>query len=78
MVNAESTLTSAEWVEILEVFGRCCAYCLRPESECGKLEQDHVVAISRGGGHTAENVVPACRHCNAKKKDRPVFVMAAA
>lgn len=32
-------------------------------------------ADSRGGGHTADNVVPACRHCNAKKKDRPVFVM---
>jgi 5-methylcytosine-specific restriction endonuclease McrA len=39
------------------------------------LTVDHVVAISRGGGHTAENVVPACRSDNCRKHDLPVFVM---
>lgn len=42
-----------------------CQYC------GGRAETvDHVVPRSRGGGHTWENVVAACRRCNAKKRDR--------
>jgi 5-methylcytosine-specific restriction endonuclease McrA len=39
---------------------------------CGAAAEnlDHVVPRSRGGLHTWENVVAACRHCNAKKEDR--------
>lgn len=70
MLNAPATLTANEWMEILSVFNRSCAYCLRPEVLCGRLEQEHVVPIARGGGHTADNVVPACRSCNARKRDR--------
>lgn len=68
-----STLTLHQWQEILEVFDHRCAYCL---CKATSLEQDHVIAISRGGGHTEDNVVPACRSCNATKSNRPVFVMA--
>ncbi|MGH9148759.1 MAG: HNH endonuclease [Acidimicrobiales bacterium] len=31
---------------------------------------DHVVPRSRGGTHTWDNVVAACRPCNARKEDR--------
>jgi 5-methylcytosine-specific restriction endonuclease McrA len=31
---------------------------------------DHVVPRSKGGPHTWENVVAACRPCNARKRDR--------
>jgi 5-methylcytosine-specific restriction endonuclease McrA len=31
---------------------------------------DHVVPRSRGGDHSWENVVAACRRCNSKKKDK--------
>jgi 5-methylcytosine-specific restriction endonuclease McrA len=31
---------------------------------------DHVVPRSRGGEHVWENVVAACRPCNARKRDR--------
>ena len=39
---------------------------------CGERAEtmDHIVARSRGGQHTWENVVAACRRCNAKKRDR--------
>jgi len=39
---------------------------------CGDRAEtmDHVVPRSRGGKHTWENVVAACRRCNAKKRDR--------
>jgi 5-methylcytosine-specific restriction endonuclease McrA len=70
----ECTLTPAEWLAILEYFGHACAYCLRMGLP---LEQEHVIPISRGGGHTANNVIPACRGCNAGKLDKPIFMMAA-
>jgi len=42
-----------------------CQYC------GGAAENlDHVVPRSRGGLHVWENVVAACRRCNAKKMDR--------
>ena len=45
--------------------GGRCQYCgHRAESI------DHVVPRSRGGSHTWENVVAACRRCNAGKRDR--------
>ena len=39
---------------------------------CGAQAEniDHVVPKSRGGTHTWDNVVAACRRCNASKEDR--------
>lgn len=39
---------------------------------CGATAEniDHVVPRSRGGTHSWENVVAACRPCNARKEDR--------
>lgn len=39
---------------------------------CGAAAEnlDHVIPRSRGGLHVWENVVAACRRCNAKKMDR--------
>jgi 5-methylcytosine-specific restriction endonuclease McrA len=45
--------------------GYSCQYC---GSSAENL--DHVVPRSRGGLHVWENVVAACRRCNAKKMDR--------
>ena len=73
--EAVSSLTPHEWKTILEVFSHACAYCLRTDR---KLSQDHVIAVSRGGGHTVENVVPACMPCNQRKCARPVWSMAGA
>lgn len=42
-----------------------CQYC------GGRAESiDHVFPRSRGGPHTWENVVAACRSCNGRKRDR--------
>lgn len=61
-------LTKPQWEAIKALFGYRCAYC---EAKPVKLTQDHVVAVVRGGGHTAWNVVPACRPCNSKKHAGP-------
>ncbi|MDQ3956030.1 MAG: HNH endonuclease [Actinomycetota bacterium] len=42
-----------------------CQYCGRPAENV-----DHVVPKSRGGLHTWDNVVAACRPCNARKENR--------
>src|SRR5918912_293097 len=42
-----------------------CQYCHAPAENI-----DHVVPRSRGGEHVWENVVAACRPCNARKEDR--------
>lgn len=73
--GAVSTMTQSAWAEILEYFDHRCAYCL--EKDCA-LEQDHVVALVRGGDDTPENIVPACKVCNARKNCHPVFFTVAA
>ena len=45
--------------------GRRCQYCGRDADSI-----DHVVPRSRGGQHTWENVVAACRRCNLAKGSR--------
>jgi 5-methylcytosine-specific restriction endonuclease McrA len=42
-----------------------CQYC---GAQAENL--DHVIPRSRGGEHVWENVVAACRRCNAKKENR--------
>ncbi len=60
--GAKGRVTATEWQAILESYEGRCAYC----GSQGRT-QDHVVPISRGGTHTADNVVPACQSCNSRK-----------
>ncbi len=59
-----ATLTLDEWEDILFLFDHRCAYCMGVDL---KLEQDHFIPVSKGGGYTLDNIVPACRPCNATK-----------
>lgn len=52
---------------LLEKFNGCCAYCGGPAETW-----DHIVPVSQGGRTEPGNVLPACRSCNSKKKDRHV------
>ncbi len=44
--------------------GYTCQYCGRQSSD---LTLDHVVPRHRGGGHTWDNLVAACKTCNHRK-----------
>lgn len=44
--------------------GHRCQYCGAQAENI-----DHVIPRSRGGAHSWENVVAACRRCNARKED---------
>ena len=45
--------------------GWACQYCGQPAENL-----DHVLPRSRGGSHTWENVVAACRRCTSRKENR--------
>jgi 5-methylcytosine-specific restriction endonuclease McrA len=61
--------TAEEW----EAMKRDCQYrcraCSRREPDI-KLEADHIVPLKLGGEHTASNIQPLCRQCNASKGAR--------
>jgi 5-methylcytosine-specific restriction protein A len=44
-----------------------CYYCSR-KMAYRDLTMDHLVPLARGGRSTKNNLVPACKDCNNKKK----------
>lgn len=68
MKRADNDLTPSQWAAIKAAWGGC-AYCGAGE---GVLQKDCVLPLSRGGRYTVENVVPACRSCNASKGNEEV------
>ena len=62
-------LTHAEWEFIKRIANYCCVYCgKRPK----RLTKDHITPLSKGGSHTASNIVPACTSCNSRKGNRAI------
>ncbi|HEY5865103.1 MAG TPA: HNH endonuclease [Candidatus Tectomicrobia bacterium] len=61
---AVNDLTAAQWEEIKVAYDHRCVYCGR---KMQRLTQDHITPLSKGGMHTASNIVPACRSCNSRK-----------
>lgn len=72
--STDTPLTIEQWQGILLTFNNACAYCLK---EHVPLEQEHMNPISKGGTHTADNVIPACRKCNASKNNKSFLEFAA-
>ena len=68
MDRVEHDLGPEQWAALRDAWGGC-AYCGDAESA---LQRDCVLAISRGGRYTLDNVVPACRSCNASKCNEEV------
>lgn len=70
----EHTLTLEEWIETLDFFEYSCAYCGVHQDDLDRsLEQDHIIPVSKGGGYTAGNIVPACKSCNASKNNQDLI-----
>lgn len=68
MARVEHDLTPAQWAALLDAWGGC-AYC---GAEGIALQRDCVLALSRGGRYTIDNIVPACAGCNASKGNEEV------
>jgi 5-methylcytosine-specific restriction endonuclease McrA len=63
MARVEHDLTDEQWTALRSAWGGC-AYCGVADKP---LQRDCVLALSRGGRYTLENIVPACRSCNTSK-----------
>lgn len=59
------SFTPEEWEDMKRRYGACLC-CGRAEPDV-KLEADHVVPLAKGGAHSAKNIQPLCRRCNATK-----------
>ena len=57
-LHAEATLTLVEWLETLNYFHWCCAYCQSRPLQI----MSHYIGLPEGGT-TVENCLPACYHC---------------
>ena len=66
-----SDFTVSQWKAMQEFYDHRCVYCGKRYK--GKLTQDHIQPLSKGGSHTLSNIVPACVSCNCKKQAGPVL-----
>jgi 5-methylcytosine-specific restriction endonuclease McrA len=63
MKLVDHDLDAEQWAALIAAWGGC-AYCGATDRP---LQRDCVLALSRGGRYTLDNVVPACRSCNTSK-----------
>ena len=68
MDRVEHDLSVDQWSALTAAWGGC-AYC---GATGVPLQRDCVLALSRGGRYTLDNIVPACRSCNASKCNEEV------
>ena len=68
MLSVEHDLSDAEWSALQAAWGGC-AYCGATGSP---MQRDCVLALSRGGRYTLDNIAPACGSCNASKCNQEV------
>ncbi len=64
--NRARELRESAWWKRKRAAGRC--YYCRKEFSPGDLTMDHMIPLVRGGRSVKENLVPACKDCNNKKK----------
>jgi 5-methylcytosine-specific restriction endonuclease McrA len=63
MAAVAHDLTDEQWGALRAAWGGC-AYCGTVDPA---PQRDCVLPLSRGGRYTVDNIVPACRSCNASK-----------
>jgi 5-methylcytosine-specific restriction endonuclease McrA len=68
MDRVDHDLSDGQWIALQEAWGGC-AYCGATDVT---LQRDCVLALSRGGRYTLDNIVPACASCNASKSNDEV------
>ena len=64
-----SDFTAEQWRDMQTAYNHRCAYCGKRAKR--HLTQDHITPLSKGGSHTLNNIVPACKSCNSKKHIGP-------
>lgn len=69
--ECEGKFTEKEWLAMLVETGYRCVYC---GLHSNTLTMEHVIPLTKGGRHDASNIVPACKRCNSRKKDKSLLM----
>lgn len=69
-VTAQAVFMRDHWH--CHLCGRSTPARLRGRNQPSSPEVDHILPITKGGGHTWDNVACACRECNGNKSDKPL------
>lgn len=64
---AGGSFSRAEWNALKARYDYRCLRCGKQEPEI-KLTMDHVIPLSKGGRHVADNIQPLCLSCNCSKQ----------
>lgn len=70
--GADGTHTAEEFEAVCKEFDYRCAYCSRSIEEVGRITEDHMTPLIRGGSNFIDNMVPACSSCNDSKGAKTV------
>lgn len=63
----EKSVIKLAYINNIKQFGKLtCIYCLNPIEE-NNSNIDHILPLSKGGGHNKENLTIACKRCNTMK-----------
>jgi 5-methylcytosine-specific restriction endonuclease McrA len=65
--GAQMSLDIRDWDRLVARHRGLCAYCSCPMKV---IHMDHIIPVSRGGLHRIGNVLPVCKSCNSKKRNR--------
>lgn len=71
--NLPNDFSAEDWQICLDYFGERCAVCGRPPGDGYTLAMDHWIPLTKGGGTTADNMIPLCQGvggCNNHKSAR--------
>jgi len=67
--GAAGSHTPKQWLDLLASYHGLCVYC-----GAKGTTRDHIVPIKKDGSNDIENIVPACKLCNSKKRTTSVLV----
>lgn len=69
---AGDSMTPQQWRAMIHACGNRCLCCGKPPTLWNRLEADHVLPVSLGGGSQASNMQPLCQRCNRAKSARRI------
>lgn len=64
--GARGSHTEQEWINLCLLLGNHCLGCWKKP----KLEEDHIIPLSKNGTNFIDNIQPLCRLCNARKGNK--------
>jgi 5-methylcytosine-specific restriction endonuclease McrA len=70
LAGASGSFTNDEFRALCREFDGSCAYCGLQETETERLVPDHMLPLAKGGDNSIWNIIPACKRCNASKRDK--------